>query len=131
MAWNSYPKSKIAEDAVWNVNKSKSATTYALQYELRRHGYYTTAYLMDGAWGPATCKALQRYLRDKGKYAGKYTGRIDGSMGNMTLQAMCGFVAPDGGNPWNIITYHSWNGPSYWPDYNLTLAWQQFLNRRR
>lgn len=134
MAWNSYPSSPIAEDAVWNVNTAKSATTYALQKELRRMGFYPSSkYLLDGDMGPSTIAELQRYLAKHGKYEGKYTGRIDGDMGDMTLAAMVSFVHLDGGNTWGIITnyYTGGYGMSIWPNYKNTLAWQKFLNKRR
>jgi len=129
-----YPSTAIKEDAVWNASATKySETTHALQVELRKTGHYTTAYLLDGKFGPATIKAWQRYLRDKGRYAGKYTGAIDGLVKGMTISAACSFLSADGGNVYtgNKIYYGRTNGPSTFPDYYLTLAWQNYLNDRR
>ncbi|MGO1320987.1 MAG: peptidoglycan recognition protein family protein [Galactobacter sp.] len=63
-------------------HKDKSLTL-AIQKWLRGLGYYTTAYLLDGKWGPATTKALQRFLAKKGLY----TRAIDGARGSSTIQA--------------------------------------------
>ena len=134
MAWNSYPSSKITEDSVWNVKDAKSPTSYALQYELRRTGYYTG--LMDGDFGVLSIQAWQKYLRDKGRYEGKYTGLIDGVVGDMTLYAAASFLRAGGSvyMPKDRNFYlppSNWGWPTTFPDYNLSLAWQKYLNYRR
>ena len=134
MAWNSYPGSALAVTAIWEPTKAKDPTTYALQRELRKMGFYPSSlYVLDGHMGPSTIKELQKYLAKHGKYEGKYTGRIDGDMGPMTLAAMVSFVHLDGGNTWGIITNFdtSGYGMSVWPNYKNTRAWQNFLNKRR
>lgn len=131
MAWNSYPGSALTVTAEWKPAEPKYPTSYATQKEMRRMGFYGTAYLLDGKFGPTSIRELQKYLAKYGKYAGKYTGRIDGVMGDMTLSAMSCFIGFDGGNPWGIVTNTSTVGPTHWPDYNLTRDWQQFLNKRR
>lgn len=127
-----YPATAIAQDAVWPASATKySETTYALQVELRKKGHYSTAYLLDGKFGPATIKAWQRYMRDYGRYEGKYTGAIDGVVGSMTVSAAYSFLAPDGGNAWGVIYNYDLNPTSIFPNYQTSLAWQKFLNYRR
>lgn len=132
MAWNSYPGSALSITAIWKPTSPEDPTSYATQKEMRKMGFYPASkFLLDGQFGPSSIKGLQRYLAKHGKYAGKYTGRIDGSMGPMTLSAMSSFIGLDGGNTWGIVTNLSTNGPTTWPDYNLTRDWQKFLNKRR
>jgi len=132
MAWNSYPGSALKVSAIWKPTEPKDPTSYATQREMRRMGFYPSSkFRLDGHFGPSSIAELQKYLAKYGKSAGKYTGRIDGVMGNMTLSAMSSFIGLDGGNPWGIVTNKSIVGPTHWPDYNLTRDWQEFLNKRR
>lgn len=118
--------------AIWKPTIAKDPTSYATQREMRRMGFYPSSkYLLDGHFGPSSIRELQKYLAKYGKYAGKYTGLIDGDMGPMSLSAMSSFIGLDGGNPWGIVTNMSTVGPTHWPDYNLTRDWQEFLNKRR
>lgn len=122
-----YPRLSLYVDGIWSEG---GGTAYALQYDLRRTGYYTTAYKLDGKFGPASIKALQRYLRDKGRHEAKYTGKIDGLMGNMTRDCYADYLS-NGGNPYGWHCYYLGVYPSRWPDYALTGAIQRFLNNRR
>lgn len=134
MAWNSYPGSALKVTAVWEPTKKKDPTTYALQRELRKVGFYPSSkFLLDGHMGPSTIAELQKYLKKHGRGPGKYTRAIDGDMGRYTLDAMVSFVHADGGNTWGIITNRdiSGVGMSVWPNYKNTRAWQEYLNKRR
>lgn len=81
-------KHTAASHAAWvrlmaAIGHKDKSLTLAIQKWLRGLGYYTTAYLLDGKWGAATTKALQRFLAKRGLY----TRAVDGVRGANTIKA--------------------------------------------
>lgn len=76
--------------ACWNIMLGKAgykgATTLRRQRWLKKLGYYHG--LLDGKWGPMTCKAQQSFLKSKGHYK----GLIDGKAGDMTRKGEVAYL---------------------------------------
>lgn len=81
---------KATRSTCWNTLLAAvgydGATTLRRQKWLRKLGYYKG--LLDGQWGPLTCKAQQRFLKAKGHYK----GLIDGRTGPLTIAAEVAYL---------------------------------------
>lgn len=110
-----FPRLALYRDGNWG-----KGTIYAVQYQMRRLGHYSTAYKLDGVEGVQTRKAMQRYLKSKGCYSGS----IDGDFKGLTIDGMVKWLVKYRG--YYII---EWN--RVFPQALLVGGWQGYLNDMR
>lgn len=72
------------------VGFKQKPLTRAVQHWLRWNGYYSAdaGFIIDGKWGRLTTQELQKFLRDRGHYA----GTVDGDRGPLTIRAEIAYI---------------------------------------
>ena len=110
-----YPRLALYRDGNWGPG-----TVYAFQYRMRKEGFYSSAYALDGVEGIQTRKAMQRFLAAKGCYS----GLIDGSIKGMAVDGIVKWLAKYRG--YYIVDYSR-----VFPQALLVGGWQGYLNEMR
>lgn len=110
----------LPRDGRWNAT-----TVKAMQRYLKYKGFYPSSYLIDGSVGYWTARGIQLWIRSKGYYpASKYV--IDGDDGPATWKAIMKYMSDYHSHIGTITMYDGWvpyHSPKVWDEIGLLQWW--------